>query len=100
MQKNTLGKVMAFLACVAPESQLRLVLGLALAVEVNSVSDSLKQLVASGPVGQKNGKARVEQGLDVLLDLIVADGEFSETERNQYVALMDRLGQRRRSHFD
>ena len=99
MQNNNLGKVMAFLACVAPESQLRLILELALAVEVNSVSDSLKQLVASGPAGQKNGKARVEQGLDILLDLIVADGEFSETERNQYVALMDRLGQRRQGRW-
>ena len=99
MQKNSLGQVMALLACISPESQLRLLLGLALAVEVHSVPDALKHLIANQQLAGKNDREQIKRGLDILLDLIVADGELSATERDHYIALIDRLGQRRRGRW-
>lgn len=99
MQKNSLGQVMALLACIAPESQLRLLLGLALAVEVNSIPEALKHLIANQQLASKHDRDQIKRGVDILLDLIVADGEFSATERGHYIALIDRLGQRRRGRW-
>ena len=48
-------------------------------------------------MAQGNSRDSVEKGFYALLDFILADGELSAEERQRYVSLMNKIGQKRRS---
>lgn len=87
MDSKELGKVMAFLCSVPPDSSLRLMLQLALAVSVPQ--EKYENLLA--PM-QQDQNLRLLLENDLLMNLINADGFLEESEENMLMEAMDKVG--------
>ncbi|MDZ4787256.1 MAG: hypothetical protein SGJ02_14385 [bacterium] len=88
MKIKQLGKIMAFLCSIPPDSNLRLMLQLALAVSVPQ--DKYEKLLF--PM-QENKNLRSLLGDDNLLkNLINADGFLEESEKNMLLEVIDKIG--------
>ncbi len=88
MDSKQLGKIMAFLCSVPPNSNLRLMLQLALAVSVPP--EKYEQLLL--PMQQDQDLRSLLEENDLLMNLINADGFLDESEQNMLMEAMDKVG--------
>jgi hypothetical protein len=88
MDINTLGKIIAFLCSVPPDSSLRLMLQLALAVSVPE--DKREKLLS--PLQRDEDWVKLLSQENFLATLINADGDLGEAEKNMLLEAMDRVG--------
>ncbi|MGK7873928.1 MAG: hypothetical protein AB4426_11630 [Xenococcaceae cyanobacterium] len=88
MDTNTLGKIMAFLCSVPPDSHLRLMLQLALAV---SIPDDKHEKLLFSIKGDKDLVDLLAKE-NLLASLIEADGNLEEAEENMLLEAMEKLG--------
>lgn len=88
MDTKQLGKIMAFLCSIPPNSNLRLILQLALAVSVPEA----KQEKLLAPMQQSQNLLSLLQEENFLVNLINADGVLEESEQHMLMELMDKVG--------
>lgn len=88
MDTKRLGKIMAFLCSVPPNSNLRLMLQLALAVSVPE--EKYEKLLL--PMQKGKDLLSLLQEDNLLVDLINADGVLEESEQNMLLEAMDKVG--------
>lgn len=88
MNTNQLGKIIAFLCSIPPNSNLRLMLQLALAVSVPQ--EKYEKLLLPMQQGQDLRFLLKENNL--LMNLIDADGFLEESEQNMLIEAMDKVG--------
>jgi hypothetical protein len=88
MNPKTLGKIMAFLCSVPPDSNLRLMLQLALAV---SVPDEKYEKLLIPMQGDKDLSELLEKD-NLLASLLEADGNLEEAEKNMLLEAMEKVG--------
>ena len=88
MDSKQLGKIMAFLCSIPPNSNLRLMLQLALAVSVPQ--DKYEKLLL--PMQQDKDLRSLLEENDLLMNLINADGFLEESEQNMLMEAMDKVG--------
>ncbi|BAY78777.1 hypothetical protein NIES25_52550 [Nostoc linckia NIES-25] len=88
MDTKQLGKIMAFLCSIPPNSNLRLMLQLALAVSVPQ--DKYEKLLL--PMQQDKDLRSLLEENDLLMNLINADGFLEESEQNMLMEAMDKVG--------
>lgn len=87
MDSKEVGKIMAFLCSVPPDSNLRLMLQLALAV---SVPQEQYENLLSPMQQDKDLRFLLEK--DLLMNLINADGFLEESEQNMLMEAMEKVG--------
>jgi hypothetical protein len=83
-----LGKIMAFLCSIPPNSNLRLMLQLALAVSVPQ--EKYEKLLL--PMQQDKDLRSLLKENNLLMNLINADGSLEESEQNMLMEVMDKVG--------
>ncbi len=88
MDSKTLGKIMAFLCSVPPDSNLRLMLQLALAV---SVPDEKYEKLLLPMQGDKDLSELLQKD-NLLASLLEADGHLEEAEKNMLLEAMEKVG--------
>ncbi|MGF1938893.1 MAG: hypothetical protein RM347_031825 [Nostoc sp. ChiQUE02] len=88
MDTKDLGKIMAFLCSIPPNSNLRLMLQLALAVSVPQ--EKYEKLLL--PMRQDKDLGSLLKENNLLMNLINADGSLEESEQNMLMELMDKVG--------
>jgi hypothetical protein len=88
MDTKQLGKIMAFLCSVPPNSNLRLMLQLALAVSVPE--EKYEKLLL--PMQEDKDLISLLQDDNLLANLINADGFLEESEQNMLLEAMDKVG--------
>jgi len=88
MDTKRLGKIMAFLCSVPPNSNLRLMLQLALAVSVPE--EKYEKLLL--PMQEDKDLLSLLQEDNLLVNLINADGFLEEAEQNMLLEAMDKVG--------
>lgn len=88
MNKNSLGQIMAFLCSVPPDSNLRLMLQLALAVSIPH--EKYEHLLL--PLRENKDLIDFLQNDNLLASLIEADGDLDETEKNMLMETMEKVG--------
>lgn len=88
MDTKNLGKIMAFLCSVPPDSHLRLMLQLALAV---SVPDEKYEQLLLPLQGDKDLMELLEKE-NLLTSLLEADGDLEEAEKNMLSEAMEKVG--------
>ena len=88
MDSKQLGKIMAFLCSIPPNSNLRLMLQLALAVSVPQ--EKYEKLLL--PMQQDKDLRSLLEENDLLMNLINADGFLEESEQNMLMEAMDKVG--------
>jgi hypothetical protein len=88
MDTKQLGKIMAFLCSVPPNSNLRLMLQLALAVSVPE--EKYEKLLL--PMQEDKDLISLLQADNLLANLINADGFLEESEQNMLLEAMDKVG--------
>lgn len=88
MDQKTLGKLVAFLCSVPPESHLRLLLQLALAVSIPD--DKYEELLL--PMIQNEIFINLLQEENLLKNLLEADGNLDEAEKNMLLEAMEQIG--------
>lgn len=88
MDTKQLGKIMAFLCSIPPNSNLRLMLQLALAVSVPQ--EKYEKLLL--PMQQDKHLRSLLEENDLLMNLINADGFLEESEQNMLMEAMDKVG--------
>ena len=87
METTSLGKIIAFLSSVPPNSHLRLMLQLALAA---SIPDEQREKLLSPLTDEKDLVELIEDKL--LFNLMNADGELDEAEENMLLEAMENVG--------
>lgn len=88
MDTKQIGKIMAFLCSIPPNSNLRLMLQLALAVSVPQ--EKYENLLL--PMQQDKELRYLLEENDLLINLINADGFLEESEQNMLMEAMDKVG--------
>ncbi|GET38955.1 hypothetical protein MiSe_37150 [Microseira wollei NIES-4236] len=88
MDSKQIGKIMAFLCSIPPNSNLRLMLQLALAVSVPQ--EKYEKLLL--PMQQDKDLRSLLEENDLLMNLINADGFLEESEQNMLMEAMDKVG--------
>jgi len=88
MNTKQLGKIMAFLCSIPPDSNLRLMLQLALAVSVPQ--EKYEKLLL--PMQSGKDLLSLLQEENLLVNLIEADGSLEESEQNMLLEAMDKVG--------
>lgn len=88
MDTKTLGKIMAFLCSVPPDSHLRLMLQLALAV---SIPDEQYKKLLLPMQGDKDLSELLEKE-NLLANLLEADGHLEEAEKNMLLEATEKVG--------
>ncbi|MFB2981177.1 hypothetical protein [Microseira sp. BLCC-F43] len=88
MDPKQIGKIMAFLCSIPPNSNLRLMLQLALAVSVPE--EKYEKLLL--PMQQDKDLRSLLEENDLLMNLINADGFLEESEQNMLMEAMDKVG--------
>jgi hypothetical protein len=88
MNIQQIGKIMAFLCSVPPNSNLRLILQLALSSSVPE--DKYKQLLL--PMQEEKDLLSLLQEENLLVNLLNADGSIEESEQNMLMEAMDKVG--------
>ncbi|HEY9614518.1 MAG TPA: hypothetical protein V6C93_34590 [Allocoleopsis sp.] len=88
MNPKMLGKIMAFLCSVPPDSNLRLMLQLALAV---SVPDEKYESLLLPMLGEQDLSELLEKD-NLLASLLEADGHLEEAEKNMLLEAMEKVG--------
>jgi hypothetical protein len=88
MDTKQLGKIMAFLCSIPPNSNLRLILQLALAVSVPE--EKREKLLL--PMQECENLLSLLQDENLLVNLINADGLLEESEQNMLLEVMDKVG--------
>lgn len=88
MNPKMLGKIMAFLCSVPPDSNLRLMLQLALAV---SVPDEKYEKLLVPMQGTQDLSELLEKD-NLLASLLEADGHLEEAEKNMLLEAMEQVG--------
>lgn len=88
MNTKQLSKVMAFLCSIPPNSNLRLMLQLALAVSVPQ--EKHEELLL--PMQQGKDLRFLLEENNLLMNLINADGFLEESEQNMLMEAMDKVG--------
>jgi hypothetical protein len=88
MDTKQLGKIMAFLCSIPPNSNLRLMLQLALAVSVPQ--EKYEKLLL--PMQQDKDLRSLLKENNLLMNLINADGSLEESEQNMLMEVMDKVG--------
>lgn len=88
MDTKQLGKIMAFLCSIPPNSNLRLILQLALAVSVPEEKHEKLLL----PLQEGKNLLSLLQEENLLVNLINADGRLEESEQNMLLEVMDKVG--------
>lgn len=88
MDTKQLGKIMAFLCSIPPNSNLRLILQLALAVSVPEEKHEKLLL----PLQKGKNLLSLLQEENLLVNLINADGLLEESEQNMLREVMDKVG--------
>lgn len=88
MDQKNLGKIIAFLCSVPPESNLRLLLQLALAVSVPD--EKYEKLLL--PLLEDKDLIDLLHNKNLLTNLLEADGNLEEAEKNMLFEAMEQVG--------
>lgn len=88
MDTKQIGKIMAFLCSIPPNTNLRLMLQLALAVSVPQEKHEKLLL----PMQQEKDLRYLLEEKDLLMNLINADECLEESEQNMLIEAMDKVG--------
>lgn len=89
MNTKQLGKIMAFLCSIPPDSNLRLMLQLALAVSIPQ--EKYEKLLWPMQQEDKDWLSLLQED-NLLMNLINADGCLEESEENMLLEVMDKIG--------
>jgi hypothetical protein len=89
MNTKQLGKIMAFLCSIPPDSNLRLMLQLALAVSIPQ--EKYEKLLWPMQQEDKDWLSLLQEE-NLLMNLINADGCLEESEENMLLEVMDKIG--------
>jgi len=89
MNTKQLGKIMAFLCSIPPDSNLRLMLQLALAVSIPQ--EKYEKLLLPMQQEDKDWLSLLQEE-NLLMNLINADGCLEESEENMLLEVMDKIG--------
>lgn len=89
MNQKELAKIIAFLCSVPPESNLRLMLQLALAV---SVPDEKYETLLLPLLKEKQTLLDLLENKNLLVNLLEADGHLDEAEQNMLFEAMEQVG--------
>jgi hypothetical protein len=89
MNTKQLGKIMAFLCSIPPDSNLRLMLQLALAVSIPQ--EKYEKLLWPMQQEDKDWLSLLQEQ-NLLMNLINADGCLEESEENMLLEVMDKIG--------
>jgi hypothetical protein len=88
MDTKQLGKIMAFLCSIPPDSNLRLILQLALSCSIPE--EKYEQLLL--PMQEGNNLLSLITEENLLVNLLNADGYLEESEQNMLMEVMDKVG--------